>query len=190
MSASSLCSDQGQTNGGMESSIKTVRAEPSLPWEGQQALFCCVTVVSLQFVKGRGGDNLLTAAVCCSVSDLNLCIPGVERSNKAAGACGSRFQTFTSSLKNWCSRVWLLAGKRIFFFFWCKGIRINTWIKNYAQHPLVWKETNLRLAPLPLDVPRAGQLLTPKGGCVPAPSGTSALLPARSTRSGHQRVPL
>ena len=116
MSASSLCSDQGQTNGGMESSIKTVRAEPSLPWEGQQALFCCVTVVSLQFVKGRGGDNLLTAAVCCSVSDLNLCIPGVERSNKAAGACGSRFQTFTSSLKNWCSRVWLLAGKRIFFF--------------------------------------------------------------------------
>lgn len=130
--------------------------------------------MSLQFVKGRG-DSSLTAAVCCSVSDLNLCIPGVERSNKkAAGACGSRFQTFTSSLKNWCSRVWLLAGKRIFFFFffWHKGIRINTWIKNYAQHPLVWKESNLRLAPLPLDVPRAGQLLTPKGGCVPAPSGS------------------
>ena len=44
----------------------------------------------------------------------------------------------------------------------CKGIRINTRVKNYAQHPLVWKESNLRLAPLPLDVPRAGQLLTPR----------------------------
>ena len=46
MSASSLCSDQGQTNGGMESSIKTVRAEPSLPWEGQQALLLCNLCVS------------------------------------------------------------------------------------------------------------------------------------------------
>ena len=78
---------------------------------------------------------------------------------------------------------WPRRGIFFFFFFWCKGIRINTRIKNYAQHPLVWKESNLRLAPLPLDVPRAGQLLTPTGGCAPAPPA------ARSARSEPQRVP-
>lgn len=103
------------------------------------------------------------------------------------GPCGSRFQTFTSSLKNWCSRVWLLAGKS-FFVCVCKGIRINTQIKNYAQHPLVWKESNLRLAPLPLDVPRAGQLLTPKVDVFWRHPGASALLPAQSTRLGPQCV--
>lgn len=127
----------------------------------------CVSAVC----KGQRRRHLLRAAACGSVSALNPCILGMERSNKEqAGPCDSRFQTFTSSLKNWCSRGWLLAEKRnFFFFFWCKGIRINTRIKNYAQHPLVWKESSLRLAPLPLDVPRAGQLLPPRGGCAPAP---------------------
>ena len=82
------------------------------------------------------------------------------------------FRPSPHHLKTGVAEFGFWQGRGFFFFFWHKGIRINTWIKNYAQHPLVWKESNLRLAPLPLDVPRAGQLLTPKGGCVPAPSGS------------------
>lgn len=41
-----------------------------------------VTCVSLQPVKGRGGDSLLRAAVCGSASDLNPCIPGTERAKR------------------------------------------------------------------------------------------------------------
>ena len=65
-----------QTSGGREGYINTAKAGGSLPWEGQQALFCCVTCVSGQFVKGRGGDSLLRAAVCGSASGLNPCILG------------------------------------------------------------------------------------------------------------------
>lgn len=68
-----------------------------------------------------------------------------------------------------------------------KGLRINTRIKNYAQHPLAWKESSLRLAPLPLDVPSIGQLLTSRGGFVLAPSGDHpSCLIAQSRRSGPQ----
>ena len=71
-----------------------------------------------------------------------------------------------------------------------KGIRINARMKNCSQQPLVWKECSLRLAPLPRDVPRAGQLLTPRGGFVPAPpGGHPSCLVARSRRSGPQRAP-
>lgn len=44
----------------------------------------------------------------------------------------------------------LVFGREEQFFCVCKGMRINTGIKNYALYPLVWKEPSLRLAPLPL----------------------------------------
>lgn len=47
----------------------------------------------------------------------------------------------------------------------------------------VWTEPRLRLAPLPLDIPRAGQLLTPAAGFVLALSGD--IHPGSST---EQRV--
>lgn len=62
-------------------------------------------------------------------------------------------------------------------FFVCKGMRINIRIKNYAQHPLGWKEPSLGLAPLPLDVPKAGQLLTPRGWICPGPIWETSILP-------------
>ena len=148
-----------QTSGGREGYINTAKAGGSLPWEGQQALFCCVTCVSLQFVGQRRRQFAQGGCVRLCLRPESL-YPGIGRSKRRRQVpVVLGFRPSPHHLKTGVAEVGFGREEEFFFFFfffWCKGIRINTRIKNYAQHPLVWKESNLRLAPLPLDVPRAG----------------------------------
>jgi hypothetical protein len=71
-----------------------------VPQERQQALFCCVSFVSGQFLKGILRKLLIMTMGCFLSGPISLS-QETERSNKKAkGPCGSRFKIFTSLLKS------------------------------------------------------------------------------------------
>ena len=106
-----------QTSGGREGYINTAKAGGSLPWEGQQALFCCVTCVSLQFVGQRRRQFAQGGCVRLCLRPESL-YPGIGRSKRRRQVpVVLGFRPSPHHLKTGVAEVGFWQRRGIFFFF-------------------------------------------------------------------------